>query len=242
MDKFAILRQYFGHSAFRRGQEEIIDAILAGQDAFAVLPTGGGKSVCYQIPALLLSGVTIVISPLISLMKDQVAALVGVGIDAAFINSSLDADESREVYRRARAGEFRLIYVAPERLTTAGFLSLVRALDVSLVAVDEAHCVSQWGQDFRPSYLDIRGFIDALPRRPVVAAFTATATVEVRDDVLRLLGLHDPKTVITGFDRPNLYFDLRRPKNKPRAPQKSGWFPLRPQHGYGRDQCVRHGH
>ena len=214
MDKLSALRHYFGHPAFRQGQGELIDAVLAGRDALGIMPTGGGKSLCYQIPALLLPGVTLVISPLISLMKDQVEALRRSGIPAAYVNSSLSLDQLRQVYSRARSGEYKLLYVAPERLDAAGFSALMQGLEVSLVAVDEAHCISQWGQDFRPSYLRIPDFIASLPRRPVTAAFTATATAEVQQDMIRLLKLEDPVCCVTGFDRPNLFFDVRRPKNK----------------------------
>ena len=214
MDKHSILKQYYGHSAFRPGQEALIDAILSGRDALCVMPTGGGKSLCYQIPALLLPGITLVVSPLISLMKDQVAALKSVGVPAAYINSSLTGEQIRTVYARTRKGAYKLIYVAPERLETSSFLSLMQEMNVSFLAVDEAHCISQWGQDFRPSYLGIADFVNALPRRPIVAAYTATATAQVQSDILRLLQLEDPYRIVTGFDRPNLYFDVRRPKNK----------------------------
>ena len=183
MDKYSVLKTYFGHTAFHQGQEALIDAILSGRDALGIMPTGGGKSLCYQIPALLLPGVTLVISPLISLMKDQVAALERSGIPAAYINSTLSLEELRQVYRRARQGAYKLLYVAPERLDTEGFASLVREMDISLAAVDEAHCISQWGQNFRPSYLKISDFVASLPHRPVVAAFTATATVDVQRDI-----------------------------------------------------------
>ena len=214
MDKYSILKQYYGHGAFRAGQEALIDAILSGRDALCVMPTGGGKSLCYQIPALLLPGITLVVSPLISLMKDQVAALKSAGAPAAYINSSLTGEQIRTVYARTRKGAYKLIYVAPERLETNSFLSLMQEMDVSFLAVDEAHCISQWGQDFRPSYLGIVDFINALPRRPIVAAYTATATKQVQSDILRLLQLQSPYRIVTGFDRPNLYFDVRRPKNK----------------------------
>ena len=217
MDKYAALKHYFGHSEFRPGQEDLIDAVLSGRDAMGIMPTGGGKSICYQIPALLLPGLTLVISPLISLMKDQVAALRDAGIPAAFINSSLSLEQLRTVYRRVRDGEYKILYVAPERLGGEGFSSVMRSLQVSLVAVDEAHCISQWGQDFRPSYRSIPDFVDSLPVRPPVTALTATATAEVQSDIVRLLRLQDPKTVVTGFDRPNLFFDVRRPKNKSAA-------------------------
>ena len=214
MDKLTALREFFGYSSFREGQEKLIDAVLAGRDAFGVMPTGGGKSICYQIPALLLPGVTIVVSPLISLMQDQVAALKTAGIPAAYLNSSLTPEQMQTVLHRAREGRYKLIYVAPERLETAGFQRLVEAMPVSLVAVDEAHCISQWGQDFRPSYLKILDFLKLLKRRPAVAAFTATATEAVREDVVRILELRDPMTVVTGFDRPNLRFAVQHPQNK----------------------------
>ncbi len=214
MEKLAAFKQYFGHSGFRPGQEELVDALLAGRDVLGVMPTGAGKSMCYQLPALLLPGVALVVSPLISLMKDQVAALEQAGIPAAFINSSLTAEQYREVFRRARAGAYKILYVAPERLVTEGFLRLSASVDISLAAVDEAHCVSQWGQDFRPSYLGIAQFVSGLPRRPPVGAFTATATGAVREDIRRLLRLEDPLCVTTGFDRPNLFFDVVRPQCK----------------------------
>ena len=176
------------------------------------MPTGGGKSLCYQVPALLLPGVTLVISPLISLMKDQVMALEKAGVPAAFLNSSLSAAERRAVYDGLRQGAYRLLYVAPERLEAENFSALARELTIPLAAVDEAHCVSQWGQDFRPSYRRIAGFLASLPRRPAVGAFTATATDLVRRDIVELLGLRDPVRVVTGFDRPNLFFDARQPR------------------------------
>lgn len=214
MDKNSALRQYFGYSSFREGQEEIIDAILAGRDAFAIMPTGSGKSICFQIPAAILNGVTLVISPLISLMKDQVAALRFKGIRAAYINSTLTSGQIDTVHRNMLAGVYKVVYVAPERLQSDGFISVAKALEISLVAVDEAHCISQWGHDFRPSYLKIGEFIDSLPQRPVLTAFTATATDQVSQDVIRLIGLQDPLCVNTGFDRPNLRFEVRTPSNK----------------------------
>lgn len=204
--KQQILKRYFGHDAFRPGQEALIDALLAGRDVLGVMPTGAGKSVCYQVPALLRPGVTLVLSPLISLMEDQVTALEQAGIPAAFLNSSLSEDRYREVLRNARAGAYRLLYVAPERLRAPAFLAFARSARIELVAVDEAHCVSQWGQDFRPSYREIPAFLDALAQRPPVGAFTATATAEVKADIEALLGLRDPLRLTTGFDRPNLYF------------------------------------
>lgn len=214
MDKITILKQYFGHSAFRTGQEELIDAILSGRDAFGIMPTGGGKSLCYQVPALMMNGITFVISPLISLMKDQVMALKNAGVDAAFINSSLSSEQMKTVYRNLRTGKYKIAYVAPERLSGDGFVSLAQSLPISLVAVDEAHCISQWGQDFRPSYLKIVDFLEKLPQRPMLAAFTATATLQVREDIDRILKLREPTRIVTGFDRPNLYFEVLRPKNK----------------------------
>ena len=214
MDKLAVLRQFFGFSAFRAGQQTLIDAVLSGRDALGVMPTGGGKSLCYELPALLLPGMTLVVSPLISLMKDQVMALRNAGIPAGCINSSMSLDELRETYRDVRYGAYKLLYVAPERLLTDGFCSLAQELEIPLVAVDEAHCISQWGQDFRPSYLKIADFIAQLPTRPVVAAFTATATKQVRADIISQLGLKNPLLNITGFDRPNLYFAVQHPTSK----------------------------
>ena len=215
--KKSILRRVFGYAAFRGGQEALIDGELAGRDVFGVMPTGGGKSLCYQIPALLLPGVTLVISPLISLMHDQVMALKNAGVAAAYVNSSLTVQQIRLVYRNIRAGMYKIIYVAPERLLTDGFLETIQSCRVSMVTVDEAHCISQWGQDFRPSYLKIVDFLKLLPVRPVVSAFTATATERVRRDVEETLGLQNPLRVITGFDRPNLRFEVRRPPKKPDA-------------------------
>ena len=214
MDKLAALRQYFGFSEFRAGQQTLIDAVLSGRDALGIMPTGGGKSLCYELPALLLPGITLVVSPLISLMKDQVMALRNAGIPAGCINSSMRLDELRETYRDAHYGAYKLLYVAPERLLTDGFCALAQELEIPLVAVDEAHCISQWGQDFRPSYLKIVEFLQRLPHRPAVAAFTATATAQVRADIIRILQLHEPETVVTGFDRPNLRFEVLRPKDK----------------------------
>lgn len=212
--KEELLKQYFGHSAFRPGQEALIDALLDGRDVLGVMPTGAGKSVCYQIPALMLPGITLVISPLISLMKDQVAALKQAGVAAAYINSSLSYEQYLEVLRRAKRGTYKTIYVAPERLSTEGFLAFAESAELSLLAVDEAHCVSQWGQDFRPSYLKIAEFCAALPQRPPVGAFTATATDEVKRDIVKLLDLHEPLELTTGFDRPNLYFSVETPGSK----------------------------
>ena len=214
MDKNALLQHYFGYPEFRPGQENLVDGILAGRDVFGIMPTGGGKSICYQLPGLMMSGVTLVVSPLISLMHDQVMALKAAGIPGAYVNSSLTFPQLRAVYRNMLLGKYKIIYVAPERLQSEGFLDAVMQMDISMVAVDEAHCISQWGQDFRPSYLRIVEFIRVLPRRPVIAAFTATATERVREDVKRILGLRNPVEVVTGFDRPNLYFEVLHPELK----------------------------
>ena len=211
------LRTYFGYDAFRPGQEGIVNAIIQGRDALGVMPTGAGKSICYQIPATLLPGMTIVISPLISLMRDQVDALNDVGISAAFINTTQSPDEQDLVFAQALSGRIRLLYVAPERLETERFRTFASRVPISLVAVDEAHCVSQWGQDFRSSYLGIGDFLKALPTRPTVAAFTATATERVRRDIIGILGLRDPSVTVTGFDRVNLYFDVIRMERKHKA-------------------------
>lgn len=214
MTKLEILKKYFGYDAFREGQELLIDSILAGTDTLGIMPTGAGKSICYQVPALLFQGITLVISPLISLMKDQVSTLNQAGIHAAFLNSSLTAGQYRTALKYMRAGRYKLVYVAPERLLTEEFLQIAGELPISMVSVDEAHCVSQWGQDFRPSYLKIHEFISRLPHRPVVSAFTATATKEVKEDIIALLGLDNPVTLTTGFDRKNLKFMVLRPADK----------------------------
>ena len=216
MDKLELLQRIFGYSQFRPGQEALIDGILDGRDVFGIMPTGGGKSMCYQIPALLLPGITLVISPLISLMRDQVMALKAAGVPAAYINSTLTGPQVQAVYRNLLSGRYKIVYVAPERLDTPGFESVSQRIPISFVAVDESHCISQWGQDFRPSYLRIVNFIGQLPRRPVVGAFTATATKQVREDVERILGLKNPVRTVTGFDRPNLYFEVIHPELKER--------------------------
>ena len=211
------LNRYFGYDSFRPGQSGIVSAILAGHDVLGVMPTGAGKSICYQIPAAILPGVAIVISPLISLMRDQVDALNDVGLPAAFINTTQTPDEQDLVFAQALSGQIKLLYVAPERLETERFRNFAVRVPISLVAVDEAHCVSQWGQDFRSSYLGIGEFIAGLPTRPTVAAFTATATEHVRRDIVSILGLHTPSITVTGFDRPNLYFDVISMPRKDKA-------------------------
>ena len=208
------LQDVFGYDQFRPGQEDVIAAILGGRDIMAVMPTGAGKSLCYQIPGLVLPGITLVVSPLISLMRDQVTALLQNGVRAAYLNSSLTARQFALALQNARQGVYRIIYVAPERLMTDAFLSFARGAQIAQVVVDEAHCVSQWGQDFRPGYLQIAPFLAALPARPRVSAFTATATDTVRQDIKRLLGLREPFEITTGFDRPNLYFEVRHPRDR----------------------------
>ena len=208
------LKTYFGYDTFREGQEKIVEAILANRDVLAIMPTGAGKSICYQIPALMLPGITLVISPLISLMQDQVKALNDAGIHAAFINSSLTENQISKALYLAASGRYKIIYVAPERLENYEFLEFARNVEISMVTVDEAHCISQWGQDFRPSYLKIVEFIKNLPKRPIVSAFTATATEEVKNDILCTLSLADPEVVITGFDRKNLYYSVENIRRK----------------------------
>ena len=212
-----LLKQYFGYDSFRPGQDKLVQSILSCRNTLGIMPTGAGKSICYQVPALLLPGLTLVISPLISLMKDQVGALNEAGVPAACVNSAMSAESMRDVLGYAAQGGYKLLYVAPERLTAPAFLSFAQRVPVSMVTVDEAHCISQWGQDFRPSYLKILDFLAALPARPLVSAFTATATEAVRDDIVRALGLRDPFVLTTGFDRPNLYFAVERPPSKPNA-------------------------
>lgn len=213
-EKYKVLKRYFGYDSFREGQEELIDALLDKQDVFGIMPTGAGKSLCYQVPALMFSGITLVISPLISLMKDQVAALNQAGVYAAYLNSSLTQGQYFKALEFAKTGKYKIIYVAPERLLTDSFLNFALHADISFLSVDEVHCVSQWGQDFRPSYLKIVEFIQKLPKRPVVGAFTATATQVVREDVMRILQLHTPKVITTGFDRKNLSFTVKTAKDK----------------------------
>lgn len=217
MDKLQTLKKYFGHNGFREGQEPLVDSLLNGHDAVGIMPTGAGKSICYQLPAVMMDGVAIVISPLISLMKDQVNALNQTGIPAAYLNSSLTDRQFRIALSRAYHSAYKIIYVAPERLETSGFMKLAESIHISMITVDEAHCISQWGQDFRPGYLKIRDFIDRLSYRPVIGAFTATATANVRNDIINILRLDRPKVVTTGFDRKNLYFGVEHPKNKMNA-------------------------
>lgn len=214
MTKEEVLKKYFGYSEFRDGQETLIQSILEGRDTFGIMPTGAGKSMCYQIPALMLPGITLVISPLISLMKDQVSALNEAGVHAAFLNSSLTQGQYFKALEYMKELRYKIIYVAPERLLTESFLQAVMQVEVSMVSVDEAHCISQWGQDFRPSYLKVIDFVERLPKRPVISAFTATATKTVRDDVISLLKLSDPTVITTGFDRKNLKFSVQHPKDR----------------------------
>ncbi len=222
--KYIYLKKYFGYDGFREGQEELIDSILAGRDTLGIMPTGAGKSICYQIPALIFEGITLVVSPLISLMKDQVEALNQAGIHAAFLNSSLTPGQYRKALSLASQGRYSIIYVAPERLFNEDFLAFACGTKIAMTAVDEAHCVSQWGQDFRPGYLRIPEFIDRLPARPVVSAFTATATAQVRDDIIGLLGLRDPFVLTTGFNRKNLYFGVEMPRDRYTAVKNYLWL------------------
>lgn len=214
MTKYDILKTYYGYSSFREGQEELIDSILQGKDTLGIMPTGAGKSVCYQVPSLLMDGITLVISPLISLMKDQVGALNQMGVHAAYLNSSLTSGQYVKALEYAKQGRYKIIYVAPERLVTEQFLEFAQNADIAMISIDEVHCVSQWGQDFRPSYLKIVEFIQCLKKRPVISAFTATATKEVKEDVICILGLNNPTVVWTGFDRKNLYFGVKKPTDK----------------------------
>ncbi len=211
---YSILKKYYGYDSFKSGQEPVIKSIVSGRDALAVMPTGAGKSICYQVPALAFSGITIVISPLISLMKDQVMALNQMGVRAAYLNSTLSFKQYLKAIDNARNNMYKIIYVAPERLNTEAFLSFSSSANISLIAVDEAHCISQWGQDFRPSYLLIGDYIKSFTERPVVAAFTATATQSVKTDIKHKLGLNDPFEITTSFDRPNLYFSTAKPQSK----------------------------
>lgn len=214
MNKHQLLKKYYGYDFFREGQEEAIDNILNGIDTFGIMPTGAGKSICFQIPALMLKGITIVISPLISLMKDQVGALNQMGIHAAYLNSSLTYNQYLKALENAKKGQYKIIYVAPERLMSEEFVDFSRKVEISMISIDEVHCVSQWGQDFRPSYLKILDFIKKMPVRPIISAFTATATKDVREDVVKILALQQPKIIMTGFDRKNLFFSVKAPRDK----------------------------
>lgn len=220
MVKKDVLKNYFGYVTFREGQEELIDNILAGNDVVGIMPTGAGKSICFQAPALIFEGITLVISPLISLMKDQVESLIVNGVPAAFINSTLSNNQTIRVIEYAKQGKYKIIYVAPERLDTAAFVEFAQNEKIAMIAVDEAHCVSQWGQNFRPSYLKISEFIESLPKRPIISAFTATATSEITQDIIDLLGLQNPFVISTGFDRENLYFEVQKPTDKYKALMK----------------------
>ena len=217
MNKLDILKTVFGHDHFREGQEKLIDELLGGYDVLGIMPTGAGKSICYQLPALMLEGIALVVSPLISLMKDQVMALKASGVAAAYINSSLTPGQQAEAIRRAANGAYKIIYVAPERLDMPQFVAFAQQAHISLLAVDEAHCVSQWGHSFRKEYYNIPDFIQALPAKPLVAAFTATATPDVRRDIIKRLGIPEAKIVVTGFDRPNLHFSVQRTQDKERS-------------------------
>lgn len=217
MNEYDVLKTYFGYDRFREGQQSLISNILAHRDVLGIMPTGAGKSICYQVPAVLLKGITLVVSPLISLMKDQVQALNQAGIRAAYLNSSLTYPQYRKAISLARGYTYKIIYVAPERLMNEEFLCFANDVEIAMVCVDEAHCVSQWGQDFRPHYLEILDFLRKLSKRPIVSAFTATATSQVKKDIVQLLGMQDPYTITTGFDRQNLYFAVERPKDKYRA-------------------------
>ncbi|MDF2949933.1 MAG: ATP-dependent helicase RecQ, partial [Sedimentibacter sp.] len=209
-----LLKKYYGYDSFRKGQSEIIENIMSHRDVLAIMPTGGGKSLCYQIPSMLMEGTTIVISPLISLMKDQVDTLQQMGVPSAFINSSLSMSELRQIIYEANQNKYKLLYVAPERLESENFIELLRNIKISMIAVDEAHCVSQWGHDFRPSYLKIKKLREICEDNPVVSAFTATATPEVKRDIINLMGLNDHYEIITGFDRANLKFEVERTNKK----------------------------
>lgn len=215
--KQRLLKKYFGYDTFREGQELLIDSILAGKDTFGIMPTGAGKSICYQLPGIMMKGITLVITPLISLMKDQVAALKEAGIRGAYFNSSLTSGQYYKALEYAKRGTYKIIYVAPERLMNGEFLDFAKTVHIDMITVDEAHCVSQWGQDFRPSYLKILDFVGALGKRPVISAFTATATSQVREDIVKILRLQDPTVLTTGFDRKNLFFSVQKPGNKYRV-------------------------
>ncbi|EGC84082.1 ATP-dependent DNA helicase, RecQ family [Anaerococcus hydrogenalis ACS-025-V-Sch4] len=214
MDILENLKKYFGYDSFRKGQEELIENILDGKDVLGVLPTGGGKSICYQLPALIKDGICLVISPLISLMKDQVDSLIENGIDAAFINSSQDIETYTKTLREIKNNKIKILYISPERLENEFFINFIKDLNISFIAVDEAHCISQWGHDFRPSYKIIPQIYDLFDRKIQIAAFTATATSSVREDIIKNLKLDNPFVKVTGFDRENLFFEVKKPKDK----------------------------
>ena len=214
MTKYEVLKEYFGYDGFRTGQEPLIDSILEKKDTLGIMPTGAGKSICYQVPALMFPGITLVVSPLISLMKDQVGALNQAGVHAAYLNSSLTYNQYRLALSYAKEGRYKIIYVAPERLMTEEFIEFTEQVDISMISIDEAHCISQWGQDFRPSYLLIVDFIRRMKKRPVISAFTATATKDVREDIVRILDMQNPTIVSTGYDRSNLFYSVQTPKDK----------------------------
>lgn len=214
MTKYEVLKEYFGYDGFRTGQEHLIDSILEKKDTLGIMPTGAGKSICYQVPALMFPGITLVVSPLISLMKDQVGALNQAGVHAAYLNSSLTYNQYRLALSYAKEGRYKIIYVAPERLMTEEFIEFTEQVDISMISIDEAHCISQWGQDFRPSYLLIVDFIRRMKKRPVISAFTATATKDVREDIVRILDMQNPTIVSTGYDRSNLFYSVQTPKDK----------------------------
>ncbi len=214
MEHTSILKKYFGFDAFRTGQEQLVREVLSSNDVLGIMPTGGGKSLCFQLPAIMLDGITLVISPLISLMKDQVYSLNQIGIRSAYLNSSLNQTQIQKAYQNILKGEYKIIYVAPERLNTPSFLNIVSKINISMITIDEAHCVSQWGQDFRPSYTRISEFIETFDKRPVISAYTATATAKVQSDIIKLLGLNSPFVSVNGFDRKNLYFEVINTKNK----------------------------
>lgn len=214
MEIYELLQTYFGYDEFKDGQKRLVEGIREGRDGIGIMPTGGGKSLCYQLPALFLDGVTLVISPLISLMKDQVDSLDEIGIPSTFINSTLDDNIYKERMQDISKSRYKIVYIAPERLASYGFMSLVKGMNISMVAIDEAHCISQWGHDFRPSYRNIPDFISELPKRPIVSAFTATATREVVDEIKTLINFKNPVESIIGFDRPNLFYEVKKIANK----------------------------
>ena len=227
-DARAALTRYFGYRDFRAGQQFIVESVLQGRDALGVMPTGAGKSMCYQIPGIVMPGLALVVSPIVSLMGDQVRALIEAGVRGSYLNSTLTPGQQRTVMKRAVEGTYKIMYVAPERLADPVFREFVSQVEVPLIAVDEAHCVSQWGQDFRPSYLAIREFIESFEKRPIVVALTATATERVRNDITALLGLRDPAEIVTGFDRPNIRFGVERLEPKQKRARIAGYIAEHP--------------